>query len=808
MAEGSLQQVPAAPATITPYCETTWDANPNFILTDVQRIASSNWITGYDKSNSYHSPLILYRQNNCGITQYDLGLTFHSPIYLLPKPGAAKEFVLFSNFETTATVGDGPVGTLQIKFNDMFWPIKVKRGDAGGVWMLTDGFIAKAALAPNHFLLVGDSDMDEGNQVGWLSIINPDLTLHMRVYTPLNGMTVDGQHFDGFAFYDACHAGNGVVVLARTFHSPEEEHYNAVGYAILKYGYDGTLLWSKIPHIGQSAIRPLALLMNDINGYVLLSRIQDGSNRLLLQGFNGRDAMLWRRYYEGIGSGVWDIRPDLNDNTQVGYLIYGHQSLRGWLMRLDMEGNLLCADCVEQASADKFLALVTTKPGEYMAIGENGGLSWHGQFTLDCHSSLAADFSANVCAGPAPFRVTFSDHSSGSIQSWLWDFGDGESSTEPEPTHIYRDPGKYTVTLKISDGSASAEKQKSDFILVYEATQHIYTLLQKNITVDGILTDWNGVPALRSTDNPDNSFPNYDFNAQYRMAWDGLDRWYIAFSISDEFIGHTTALSSFASDPNGSYGVTRYYLNDCIEAVFARDTGSAKFESFKLVFAPDEPARSLYQAEDIRLHPWLDWGTTNPVLAPWGDRSAKTPPQCRTVVVAQSGGWHGEAEILLKSPPDPSNPYRFIFSGNDIDDQSDAASRHHINTTGGNLDVWAALDQLFGAMPVMLFDQSAGVEASASAVPAFFTLQCAPNPFNAATRLTVSLPAAEQAEVVVYDIRGARMATVAAGRFDSGVHELLWQGEREDGTHAPSGLYLIRWQGERHQSVVKVTLVR
>jgi len=37
--------------------------------------------------------------------------------------------------------------------------------------------------------------------------------------------------------------------------------------------------------------------------------------------------------------------------------------------------------------------------------------------------------------------------------SYLWDFGDGETSTEPVVTHIYEKGGEYTVTLKVTDSS-------------------------------------------------------------------------------------------------------------------------------------------------------------------------------------------------------------------------------------------------------------------------------------------------------------------------------------------------------------------
>lgn len=44
-------------------------------------------------------------------------------------------------------------------------------------------------------------------------------------------------------------------------------------------------------------------------------------------------------------------------------------------------------------------------------------------------------------------RVKFTNLSSDNAVSWLWDFGDGTTSTERDPLHVYAEPGQYTVTL-------------------------------------------------------------------------------------------------------------------------------------------------------------------------------------------------------------------------------------------------------------------------------------------------------------------------------------------------------------------------
>ena len=71
-------------------------------------------------------------------------------------------------------------------------------------------------------------------------------------------------------------------------------------------------------------------------------------------------------------------------------------------------------------------------------------------------TSPVADFSASVTSGNAPLNVQFTDLSLYST-SRIWNFGDGNTSTDQNPTHTYYEVGNYTVTLKVSniDGTSS-----------------------------------------------------------------------------------------------------------------------------------------------------------------------------------------------------------------------------------------------------------------------------------------------------------------------------------------------------------------
>ncbi|MGI6023174.1 MAG: PKD domain-containing protein [Methanoculleus sp.] len=79
---------------------------------------------------------------------------------------------------------------------------------------------------------------------------------------------------------------------------------------------------------------------------------------------------------------------------------------------------------------------------------------------------LEASFTANVTAGSVPLAVQFTDESIGDITSWFWDFGDGSTSTEQNPEHIYVSAGNYTVSLTVSNAYGFSTETKIDYITV------------------------------------------------------------------------------------------------------------------------------------------------------------------------------------------------------------------------------------------------------------------------------------------------------------------------------------------------------
>jgi len=126
-------------------------------------------------------------------------------------------------------------------------------------------------------------------------------------------------------------------------------------------------------------------------------------------------------------------------------------------------------------SSSAAIALYTyTTPGIYSVTLSVVGPGGSGQeqkielIEVQDPSPPVADFSADIRSGAAPLQVQFQNTSSGEIDSWLWEFGDGSTSTQAQPTHTYMQPGSYQVKLTVAGPQGSDQVTKTDYVQVGE----------------------------------------------------------------------------------------------------------------------------------------------------------------------------------------------------------------------------------------------------------------------------------------------------------------------------------------------------
>ena len=77
-----------------------------------------------------------------------------------------------------------------------------------------------------------------------------------------------------------------------------------------------------------------------------------------------------------------------------------------------------------------------------------------------------ADFYASNTKPCANVAINFTDNSTGTYDTWAWDFGDNITSGLQNPSHTYTSGGNYTVSLTISNGCGNDTKTENNYITV------------------------------------------------------------------------------------------------------------------------------------------------------------------------------------------------------------------------------------------------------------------------------------------------------------------------------------------------------
>jgi len=77
-----------------------------------------------------------------------------------------------------------------------------------------------------------------------------------------------------------------------------------------------------------------------------------------------------------------------------------------------------------------------------------------------------ADFTVSVKEGCNSLQAQFTDLSTGNPSSWLWNFGDGQTSIAQNPSVTYTRPGIYSVSLTVQNLVGSNSITKTNYIVV------------------------------------------------------------------------------------------------------------------------------------------------------------------------------------------------------------------------------------------------------------------------------------------------------------------------------------------------------
>ncbi len=140
----------------------------------------------------------------------------------------------------------------------------------------------------------------------------------------------------------------------------------------------------------------------------------------------------------------------------------GNQSnehVDGGTSRFDKDGTVYQAVCAGCQNNDDF----PTTPGAWSNTNNSTGCN-----LAVFKFSLAATVAQIGIDGPdvicIPGTVQFTNSSSGG-NTYLWDFGDGSTSTAFAPSHLYSEPGTYSVSMIMTDSYGCSVADTSDIVV-------------------------------------------------------------------------------------------------------------------------------------------------------------------------------------------------------------------------------------------------------------------------------------------------------------------------------------------------------
>jgi subtilisin-like proprotein convertase family protein len=104
---------------------------------------------------------------------------------------------------------------------------------------------------------------------------------------------------------------------------------------------------------------------------------------------------------------------------------------------------------------------------------------------------------------------------------------------------------------------------------------------------------------------------------------------------------------------------------------------------------------------------------------------------------------------------------------------------------------------------------ASGVDDITSGIPErHFLERSSPNPFTTLTGIRFGLPAEEEVRLAVYNVRGRRVATLASGRYEAGIHSVSWDGSDSSGNRVASGIYFCRFTAGDFRATRRIVYMR
>lgn len=449
------------------------DMNASNFFTGVQDEGTDIFLTKFNPDGTLSASTFIGGTNNDGLNYadelfYNYGDAFRGEVNIdennniyVASVTRSDDFPAINGFETNFGGGesDGIIFCLNEDLSDLIWS-SYAGGSANdacyAIEFSSSGVIVVAGGTQSNDFPTGTGGHDtsqNGSTDGFITIINP-FTFQQQATTFVGTTEYDQVYFvqtdANFNIYVYGQTAGNMPITAGCYGQDNS------GQFVRKYSANlATLSWSTTIGTGSGEIdiSPTAFLVSDCD-QIYLSGWGGQVNTYCQLVYN-----CYAQYSTTVGlpitSDAFQSTTDGSDfylcvlSPEAQSLVYGSylggsessEHVDGGTSRFDKNGSVFQAVCAGCQGNSDFPTTPNAWSNDNPSFGCNIAVF---RFDLGTVNAVVEiDGPNEVCEGSP---VAFNNLSSGAT-SYIWHFGDDESSTEFEPTHVYEESGEFTITL-------------------------------------------------------------------------------------------------------------------------------------------------------------------------------------------------------------------------------------------------------------------------------------------------------------------------------------------------------------------------
>ncbi|MCF7823264.1 MAG: DJ-1/PfpI family protein [Candidatus Marinimicrobia bacterium] len=578
---------------------------------------------------------------------------------------------------------------------------------------------------------------------------------------------------------------------------------------IIKIKSNGEVIWS----------RATGSITGDSGGYDRINAACETSNgKLLLIGDTNAEAPLNTyfikadstgavEYTDNMGESWYDFGNGITESevcaiTICGTVDYKYGATDGYIRKLDHDGKELMYLTFGGEGKDGFNHILENLEKDFILLGQTR--SWGAGATdllLVKRSGITPKFETTPASGHMPLKVNFKDRSLGNIDVWEWDFeNDGViDSYERNPSHIYTDPGDYSVTMRASrrDNTTSPQTElMENCISVFDGESALgFDLRQTHVSAEanqslnltnaltleawiypdgwGESTFWGGMILFKESMSLFISKSHFAFNNESLILK----------------LNHSDGTQSFSFSPLGSIHLGEW---SHIAVTYASDSSEV---CFYVNGERQETASTVSPSGEIRAN-----ADEELVIGSTGSK------------ILMFDGIIDEVRVWnqVRSNSQISTEYKTMLYGSEPGlqaywpmNEGKGDNLYDFSQQGNNVYI----DEAFWVQGKTL-EHLAGIEKELSLPVHPVLSQNFPNPFNPRTTLRYELSGEAFVTLAIYDIRGVEINSLVNEQQQAGQYRKVWNGLDQFGNPVSTGIYFCQLKAGTENNTIKMVYTK